>query len=79
MNRDDYLMRAHEFAPRGMALPQTRLTPENVKEIRHAKWKREDLRQYITEELSNEALAAKFGVHVRSIERVLNRTSHGTE
>ena len=70
MNRDDYLMRAHEFAPRGADLPQTKLTEAMVLEIRAAQEKRADLMAHIKESLSNEAMAAKFGVHVRTIERV---------
>ncbi len=72
MNRDDYLIRAHEFAPRGAALPQSKLTDLQVYEIRAAQEKREDLRAHIRETLSNDALAARMGVHVRTIEKVLN-------
>lgn len=72
MNRDDYLMRAYEFAPRGQALPQTKLTDDQVREIRSAQEKREDLRAHIRENLSNEALAARMGVHVRTVEKVLS-------
>lgn len=71
MNHDDYLIRAREFALRGSALPQTRLTPSAVNEIREAREKREDLRLHIKEKLSNDALAAKFGVHVRTIEKAI--------
>ena len=72
MNRDDYMMRAHEFAARGDALPQTRLTEDAVHEIRAAREKRDDLRLHIKEQLSNDALAARFGVHVRTIENAIN-------
>jgi predicted DNA-binding protein (UPF0251 family) len=43
-----------------------------VQEIREAKAKREDLRLHIKEHLSNEAMAAKFGVHVRTIEKAIS-------
>lgn len=76
MNRDDYLMRAHEFAPRGAALPQTRLKPNDVQAIRQAVEKRDDLRAHIRETLINEALAARFGVHVRTIEKAIQYGSH---
>jgi predicted DNA-binding protein (UPF0251 family) len=72
MNRDDYLMRAYEFTPRGQALPQSKLTDEQVIEIRAAQQKRDDLRAHIREQLSNDALAQRMGVHVRTIEKVLN-------
>lgn len=71
MNRDDYLLRAHEFTPRGVDLPQSKLTEENIQEIRAAKAKRADLLQHIKEHLSNECMAAKFGVHIRTIEKVV--------
>jgi transcriptional regulator GlxA family with amidase domain len=69
MNRDDYLMRAHEFTPRGVDLPQSKLTEAQVQEIREAKEKRDDLRKHIKENLSVEAMAVKFGVHPRTIEK----------
>jgi transposase len=72
MNRDDYLMRAHEFTPRGVDLPQSKLSEAQVQEIREAQQKREDLRQHIREHLSNEAMAMKFGVHVRTIEKAVS-------
>lgn len=75
MNRDDYLMRAYEFAPRGHDLPQTKLTDAMVMEIRSAQEKREDLRAHIRDNLSNEALAARMGVHVRTVEKVISGRS----
>ena len=72
MNRDDYLMRAHEFTPRGVDLPQSKLTDPQIQEIRAAKEQRDDLRTYIKETLSNEAMALKLGVHVRTIEKAVN-------
>jgi len=72
MNRDDYLMQAHQYARRGADLPQSKLTEAQVQEIREAQQKREDLRHHIKEHLSNEAMAAKFGVHVRTIEKAVS-------
>lgn len=72
MNRDDYLMRAYEFAPRGQALPQAKLKDEQVMEIRAAREKRLDLLAHIREQLSNEALARRLGVHIRTVEKVLS-------
>jgi predicted DNA-binding protein (UPF0251 family) len=72
MNRDDYLMQAHQYAHRGADLPQSKLTESQVQEIREAQQKREDLRLHIKEHLSNEAMAAKFGVHVRTIEKAVS-------
>lgn len=71
MNRDDYIMRAHEFAPRGADLPQSKLDNAAVAEIRQSVKKREDLRAHIRDSLSNDALAKRFGVHIRTIEKVV--------
>lgn len=70
MERGEYLVRAREFALRGTELPQTKLDDEKISEIRSAIKQRDNLRQFIRENLSNEALAKKMGVHVRTIEKV---------
>lgn len=69
--RDEYLRRVREFAPRGQDLPQTKLLDLEVAAIKSAAREREKLRQYIKDNLSNEALAKQFGVHVRTIEKAL--------
>jgi len=71
MTRDEYLIRQHEFQPRGQDLPQAKLLDLDIVAIRSAAVQRENLRQHIRDNLSNEALAEKFGVHVRTIEKVL--------
>lgn len=77
MTRDEYLIRQHEFQPRGMALPQSKLTPLEVEAIRSAAKQREALRKHIREKLSNDAIAREFCVHVRTVEKVLSRESWG--
>ena len=77
MTRDEYMIRQHEFQPRGMQLPQSKLTPLEVEAIRSAAKQREALRKHIRERLSNEALARDLGVHQRTIEKVLARESWG--
>ena len=77
MTRDEYMIRQHEFQPRGMQLPQSKLTPLEVESIRSAAKQREALRQPIRERLSNEALARDLGVHRRTIEKVLARETWG--
>lgn len=72
MERREYLLRARELAPRGQALPQAKLLDLDVVAIRSAARQRESLRQHIRDNLSNEALACQFGVHVRTIEKVLS-------
>jgi len=71
MDRAEYEVRAKEFVRRGMDLPQSKLTPLEVEAIRSAARQRESLRNHIRENLSNEALARGFGVHRRTIEKVL--------
>lgn len=72
IDRDQWLGDAALYCGRGMQLPQTKLTPLDVAEIRSAARQREALRNHIRTNLSNEALACKFGVHVRTIEKVLS-------
>ena len=71
MTRDEYMIRQHEFQPRGMQLPQSKLTPLEVEAIRSAAKQRDALRKHIRERLSNDALARDFGVHRRTIEKAL--------
>jgi hypothetical protein len=52
-------------------LGQSKLNDDDIVAIRSASTQRAKLRQHIKAELSNEALAAKHGVHVRTIEKVL--------
>jgi DNA-binding transcriptional regulator YiaG len=75
MNRDEWQQRARELARRGEALPQSKLTDEDVLTIRAAQQERDARRLRIEQELSNAALARRFGVHVRTIEKVLQRDS----
>lgn len=75
LERDNYLANASQYARRGNQLTHAKLCPEKVKQIRDAVAKRDDLKQYIREELSNDALAKKLGVHVRTIERVTQNTA----
>lgn len=77
MKRDEYQIRQREMSARGMGLPQSKLTPLEVGAIREAAVKRERMRREITETLSNAALAKAYGVHVRTIEKVLSFESWG--
>ena len=71
MERGEYLSRARENARRGQELPQAKLLDVDVITIRSAAKQRENLRKYIRENLSNDALAQKFGVHTRTIEKIV--------
>lgn len=68
--RLEYLSIAKEFAKRGNELPQSKLIDENVIEIRSMVKQRENMKKYIKENLSNDAISKKFKVHVRTIEKV---------
>lgn len=73
MQRSEWSLRAREFCARGTELPQTKLLPLDIGTIRSASRQRQALLKHIRENLSNEALAKQFGVHVRTIEKVLSR------
>lgn len=72
MTRDEYQQRAVEFAKRGFDLPQTKIPPLAVIAIREAARKREQLRADITAKYSNAALAKEWGVHRRTIEKIIS-------
>lgn len=70
LERQEYVLRARELARRGMEISHTKLTPLDVTAIRSAVAERERLREHIVENLTNKALAKKFGVHIRTIDRI---------
>lgn len=72
IDRHTYLQNTRAYAVRGQDLGQAKLNDDAVREIRKAAEQREDLRQHIKENLSNEAMAKKFKVHVRTIEKALS-------
>ena len=78
MERAEYKQRAVELAPRGKQLPQTKLTPEQIRDIRETAARREAMRKEITATMGNEALAAKYGTHPRNIEKILRYETHIT-
>ena len=69
LERGEYLSRARSMALRGQDLPQTKLLDMDIVSIRSAAKQRENLRTYIRDNLSNEALAKAYGVHIRTIEK----------
>lgn len=76
MDRDTYLRDAAQYSARGQDLPQTKLLDIDVICIRSAARQRQALMKHILENLSNEALARRYGVHVRTIEKALRRETH---
>ena len=75
VDRDTYLKNAIGNAKRGQDLPQAKLLYLDVIYIRSAARQRENLRKFIAENLSNAAMAKKYGVHVNTIERVVSYES----
>lgn len=73
MPRHEYLLRASEFAAHGQDLPQAKLLDLDIISIRSAARQRDALRKHIADNLSNEALAKKFGVHPNNIEKIIRR------
>ena len=71
MTRSEYEQRRFEFCKRGADLPQSKLDAESATLIRelHA-YKVAEVKR-LNETLSAEGLSKKFGVHVRTIEKVL--------
>ena len=72
MTRDEYLCNTRQFAKRGFDLPHTKVPALAVIAIREAARTREDMRKAINEKYSNAALAKQWGVHVRTIEKILS-------
>ena len=72
MTRDEWERQASALAKRGFDLPQTKVPPLGIISIRADAAKRKQMRDEITATLSNEALAKKWNVHVRTIEKILS-------
>ena len=72
IDRAEYMQRRGEYALRGMELPQAKLTDLDVIEIRSMKRQRDALLKHIKENLSNDAIGKKFGIHARTLEKILS-------
>lgn len=73
LDRAGYRARASEFSPRGQDLPHAKLLDMDVINIRSAKRQRDALLAHIKENLSNAALCERFGIHPRTLEKILSR------
>lgn len=73
LERGEYLSRTKEFALRGQELPQAKLLEMDVIDIRSMKRQRDNMIKYIKENLSNDAICAKHGIHHRTLEKILSR------
>jgi transcriptional regulator GlxA family with amidase domain len=76
LDRAEWQAAPHAYVKRGMELPQTKLSPLDIAALRDAKFRREAMRKEINDTLSNAALARRFGVHVRTIEKVFAHETH---
>jgi hypothetical protein len=77
LSREEYIQRREEFAPRGQDLPQAKMIDLDILSIRSAARQRKNLIKHIKDNLSNEALAKQFGVHVSTIEKILSYETWG--
>lgn len=78
MNRHEYqLYGAKTTCLRGADLPQSKLTPEIVKEIRLRNAEKERMKRELDARHSATALASEFGVSRSAIEKVLSYQTWG--
>jgi len=77
VDRVTYLQNLRTNALRGQDLSQSKLNDDMIKEIRSAAVQRQKLREYIKDNLSNDALAKRMGVHVNNIQKVLSYETWG--
>lgn len=73
LDRQEWTLRAGEFCQRGQDLPQAKLLDCDVIDIRSAKRQRDALKKHIKDNLSNESLCKRYGIHIRTLEKVLSR------
>ena len=71
MDRHTYAQQARQNALRGQELTQAKLLEMDVVDIRSAHRQRLKLLDYIRQNLSNEALAKKHKVSLRTIEKIV--------
>lgn len=77
VDRHTYVQAARQNALRGQELTQSKLLEMDVADIRSAHRQRIKMLDYIRNNLSNEALAKKHGVHVRNIEKIVRYETWG--
>ncbi len=77
LSRAEYEQRRTEFQPRGQELPQSKLLDLDVVDIRSAARQRAALLAHIKNNLSNDALCKRYGIHPRTLEKILSRETWG--
>ena len=76
MNRHDYQATgAYLKCPRGEAQGHAKLTEADVRKIKWLHAKKQALVKRLNDKYSAQGLAVKFGVHARTIEKVLGHSS----
>lgn len=73
VDRQEYVLNARANAVRGQDLPQSKLLELDVIDIRSAARQRAALLKHIKDNLSNEALCKRYGIHKRTLEKILSR------
>ena len=73
LDRDQWKLSASQYCARGQDLPQAKLLDLEVIEIRSAKRQRDALLKHIKDNLSNAALCERYGIHQRTLEKILAR------
>jgi len=56
---------------RGQDIAKSKLTDIDVVDIRSAKRQRDNMLKYIKENLSNESIAKRHGIHIKTLEKIL--------
>ena len=77
VSREEWLSFCQSRFARGQDLPQAKLLDLDVVQIRSAMRQRENLRKHIKENLSNEALAKRYGIHLSGIEKIVTYKTWG--
>lgn len=77
VDRHTYLQEARQNALRGQDLTQSKLLDMDIIDIRSAHRQRLKLLEFIRYNLSNEALAKKHNVHMRTIEKIVTYETWG--
>ena len=77
VNRDEYLVRCREMARRGTQLEHAKLDEKTVEQIRLLHERKQRLVKALNDKYSAEALARRYRVHVRTVEKLLRRESWG--
>ena len=76
MNRHDYQSTgAYLTCLRGEDLPQSKLTEADVRKIKRLHAKKQALVKRLHDKYGSKGLAEQFGVHARTIEKVLGHSS----